>query len=72
MIFPPMVEETMLEFAENLLHDIRSLRHDTEQLVISGSMKNMEQYSRMMGRLEGIRIIEEAIQSRLKRSNEDF
>jgi hypothetical protein len=35
-------------------------------------MKNMEQYSRMMGRLEGIRIIEEAIQNRLKRSNEDF
>jgi hypothetical protein len=62
----------MLEFAENLLHDIRSLRHDTEQLVISGSMKNMEQYSRMMGRLEGIRLIEEAIQTRLKRSNEDF
>ena len=62
----------MLEFAENLLHDIRALRHDTEQLVISGSMKNMEQYSRMMGRLEGIRLIEEAIQNRLKRSNEDF
>jgi len=62
----------MLEFAENLLHDIRGLRHDTEQLVISGSMKNMEQYSRMMGRLEGIRLIEEAIQTRLKRSNEDF
>ena len=62
----------MLEFAENLLHDIRDLRHNTEQLVISGSMKNMEQYSRMMGRLEGIRIIEEAIQNRLKRSNEDF
>lgn len=72
MIFPPMVEETMLEFAENLLHDIRGIRHDTEQLVVSGSMKNMEQYSRMMGRLEGIRIIEEAIQNRLKRSNEDF
>jgi hypothetical protein len=67
-----MVEETMLEFAENLLHDIKVLRHDTEQLVISGSMKNMEQYSRMMGRLEGIRIIEEAIQNRLKRGNEDF
>lgn len=62
----------MLEFAENLLHDIKVLRHDTEQLVISGSMKNMEQYSRMMGRLEGIRIIEEAIQNRLKRGNEDF
>ena len=60
----------MLEFAENLLHDIRSLRQDTEQLVISGSMKNMEQYSRMMGRLEGIRIIEEAIQNRLKQNND--
>jgi hypothetical protein len=33
-------------------------------------MKNMEQYSRMMGRLEGIRIIEEAIQSRLKQDND--
>jgi hypothetical protein len=61
----------MLKFVEDLLHDIRRLRHDTEQLVTSGSMKNMEQYRQMMGRLEGFTFIEQLLQDRLSRNDID-
>lgn len=59
----------MLKFAENLLYDIRRLRQDTEQLIVSGSMKNMEQYNRMMGRLEGYQFMQDVIQERLGKSS---
>ena len=61
----------MLKFVEDLLHDIRRLRHDTEQLVTSGSMKNMEQYRQMMGRLEGYTFIEDLLKDRLNRGEFD-
>jgi hypothetical protein len=61
----------MLKFVEDLLHDIRRLRHDTEQLVTSGSMKNMEQYRQMMGRLEGYTFIEQMLQERLSKNEFD-
>jgi hypothetical protein len=61
----------MLKFTENLLHEIRRLRQDTEQLVISGSMKNMEQYRQMMGRLEGYSFTEQLIQDALRKDNDD-
>jgi hypothetical protein len=61
----------MLKFVEDLLHDIRRLRHDTEQLVTSGSMKNMEQYRQMMGRLEGYTFIEQILQDRLGKGDLD-
>ena len=61
----------MLKFTENLLYEIRRLRQDTEQLVISGSMKNMEQYRQMMGRLEGYEFVEQIIQDMLKKNEFD-
>jgi ribosomal protein L17 len=61
----------MLKFVEDLLHDIRRLRHDTEQLVTSGSMKNMEQYRQMMGRLEGYTFIEQLLQDKLSKNDID-
>lgn len=61
----------MLKFTENLLYEIRRLRQDTEQLVISGSMKNMEQYRQMMGRLEGYQFVEQIIQDMLKKNEFD-
>ena len=61
----------MLKFVEDLLHDIRRLRHDTEQLVTSGSMKNMEQYRQMMGRLEGYTFIEDLLKDRLGKGDFD-
>lgn len=60
----------MLKFVEDLLHEVRKLRRDTEDLVISGSMKNMEQYKQMMGRLEGYTFVEQLIQDALKREND--
>lgn len=61
----------MLKFTENLLYEVRRLRQDTEQLVISGSMKNMEQYRQMMGRLEGYEFVEQVIQDMLKKNEFD-
>ena len=61
----------MLKFTENLLYEVRLLRQDTEQLVISGSMKNMEQYRQMMGRLEGYGFVEQIIEDLLKKSEYD-
>jgi hypothetical protein len=61
----------MLKFVEDLLHDIRRLRHDTEQLVTSGSMKNMEQYRQMMGRLEGYTFIEQLVQDKMQKNDFD-
>jgi len=61
----------MLKFVEDLLHDIRRLRHDTEQLVTSGSMKNMEQYRQMMGRLEGYTLIEQLVQDKMQKNDFD-
>jgi len=61
----------MLKFTENLLYQIRQMRQDTEQLVISGTMKNMEQYRQMMGRLEGYTFVEQIIQDMLKKDSFD-
>ena len=61
----------MLKFTENLLYEVRRLRQDTEQLVISGSMKNMEQYRQMMGRLEGYEFVEQIVQDLLKKNEYD-
>jgi len=61
----------MLKFTENLLYEIRQIRQDTEQLVISGTMKNMEQYRQMMGRLEGYTFVEQIIQDMLKKDSFD-
>lgn len=59
----------MLKFVEDLLHEVRRLRRETEGLVVSGSIKNMEQYKQMMGRLEGYTFVEQIIQDALKREN---
>lgn len=61
----------MLKFTENLLYEVKRLRQEAEQLVISGSMKNMEQYRQIMGRLEGYRFVEQIIQDLLKKNEFD-
>jgi hypothetical protein len=52
----------MLEFAEETLIAIKTLRRRTEDLIISGSVKDMEQYRFLMGRLEGYKFVEMEIQ----------
>lgn len=61
----------MLEFAERTLIAVRGLRRQTEDLLISGSVKDMEQYRFLMGRLEGYKFVEMEIQSLLDKANKE-
>ena len=61
----------MLEFAEKTLIAVRVLRRQTEDLLISGSVKDMEQYRFLMGRLEGYKFVEMEIQSLLDKANKE-
>jgi hypothetical protein len=60
-----------LEFAERVLRDIKTLEKDTESLVLSGALSDMERYRFLMGRLEGIRLSEDIIRQRLKKHAEE-
>lgn len=61
----------MLEFAEAVLKDLRTLRSDTESMVLNGSITSMERYRFLMGRLEGLNMIEDALRERLKAVRDD-
>lgn len=62
---------TMLEFAERVLKEIRKLETDSEQIVLNGPIKDMERYRFLMGRLDGIRLVEDIIRDDLKKYTED-
>jgi hypothetical protein len=62
---------TMLEFAERVLREIRKLETDTEALVLNGNISNMERYRFLMGRLEGIHLIDEVIRNEVKKYSDD-
>ena len=63
----------MLEFAEKVLRELRKLQQDSEAIVLNGTIADMERYRFMMGRLEGIKLVEELIRRELsKRSTDDF
>lgn len=51
----------MLQFAEQMLKEIRKLRESTQDLVLSGSVPDMERYRFLMGRLEGIKLMESMV-----------
>ena len=51
----------MLQFAEQMLKGIRKLRESTQDLVLSGSVPDMERYRFLMGRLEGIKLMESMV-----------
>jgi hypothetical protein len=57
----------MLEFTEKTLIAIKNLRHQTEALIVNGSVKDMEQYRFLMGRLEGFKFVEMEVQNLLNR-----
>ena len=61
----------MLEFAESVLREIRKLRESAEDIVLSGSIADMERYRFMMGRLEGLKLVEETVKELLKKRTED-
>lgn len=58
----------MLEFTEALLHEIKVLRQQTNDMILAGGVRDMEQYKFLMGRLEGYKFVEEAVQSLLRRA----
>jgi hypothetical protein len=67
------MEITMLEFAEKVLRELRKLQQDSEAIVLNGTIADMERYRFMMGRLEGIKLVEELIKHELsKRSTDNF
>ena len=57
----------MLEFAEAVLKEIRKLQQDSEALVLNGTVSDMERYRFLMGRLEGLKIIEASVRDLVKR-----
>ena len=56
----------MLEFTEKVLHELRSLKRQTEDIILGGGVRDMEQYKFLQGRLEGYKFIEEKIALLLK------
>lgn len=63
----------MLEYAEMLLKEVRKLQADSQEIVLSGTITNMERYRFMMGRLEGLKMIEDMIKESIDSVNtQDF
>ena len=62
----------MLEFAEAVLKEIRKLQQQSEQIVLNGTISDMERYRFMMGRLEGLKMVEDSVKGLLKKVTEDF
>ncbi len=61
----------MLTFVERVLKEIRRIEQDTQQLVLSGGVNDMERYRYLMGRLEGIRLSESIVKAELDKHSED-
>ena len=60
----------MLEFAEKTLIALKGLRRQTEELIVSGNVKDMEQYKFLMGRLEGYKFVEMEVQELLSKNQD--
>lgn len=61
----------MLEFADAVLREIRKLQEQSEQIVLNGTIADMERYRFMMGRLEGLRMVEDSVRALLKKHTDD-
>ena len=59
----------MLEFAETVLTSVRRLQKETHETILSGGIRDMEQYRFLMGRLEGFRFVEEAVKELLSKGS---
>lgn len=65
------METTMLEFAEAVLKEIRKLQEQSKQIVLNGTITDIERYRFMMGRLEGLRMVEDSVKELLSKVTED-
>lgn len=61
----------MLEFTDAVLREIRKLQEQSEQIVLNGTISDMERYRFMMGRLEGLRMVEDSVKELLKKVTDD-
>lgn len=61
----------MLEFAEAVLKEIRKLQDQSKQIVLNGTITDMERYRFMMGRLEGLRMVEDSVKELLQKVTDD-
>ena len=61
----------MFEFTEKLLHELRLLKKQTEDIILNGGVRDMEQYKFFQGRLEAYKFIEDKISDLLKRTSID-
>ncbi len=61
----------MLEFAEAVLKEVRKLQQQSEQIVLNGTITDIERYRFMMGRLEGLKMVEDSVKSLLKKVTDD-
>jgi hypothetical protein len=61
----------MLEFADAVLKEIRKLIADSETIVLNGTISDMERYRFMMGRLEGLKMVEMSVKELLNKRAPD-
>lgn len=61
----------MLEFAELVLKEIRKHRQQAQEIVLGGGISDMERYRFMMGRLEGLNLVEESVKGLLQKATGD-
>lgn len=62
----------MLEFAEAVLKQLRQLQADAKEIVLSGSVTDMERYRYLMGRLEGLKFSEDVVKDLLKKNSDEY
>lgn len=61
----------MLEFADAVLKELRKMRQSAEEIILNGTIADMERYRYMMGRLEGLKLAEESVKALLKSRTDD-
>jgi hypothetical protein len=58
----------MFEFTEKVLYAVRNLRKQSEEMIVSGGVKDMEHYKFLMGRIEGYKFVENEVLALLKKN----
>jgi hypothetical protein len=56
---------------EAVLKEIRRIRASAEELILNGTVPDMERYRFMMGRLEGLKLAEDSVKSLLKKVTDE-
>ena len=62
----------MLQYIEAVLKEIRKLRADTEAMVLNGTITDMDRYRFLMGRLEGLKLCEDAVKDLADKYTQDL